>query len=296
MRQRFGGDTVAARATLSSGILLPLALVDHPRAQSSSSDEAPRPRAIGPSSFPSADRAPSGRAAALGISLAENGDLSWSCHRCGTQNSIDYLDCPVCGWSLFQPLKGQPTPERPPCPHPSRVRLWSIVPGGGQWALGRKGDGLARAALVVWLLGVGVALSDPLVRWAQFLFLAAGVTAWVLSARDALSSATHSPPGEGGASSSAGSRGADELLGGRRVLAAFLASLMALFSVSFFLAYEVAKSTSKLPATATERTDPSSGATVSEPVGGPPVGAPTEGGSRSTGPLSGPPAGIEGVS
>ncbi len=299
-RQESPGAAFAATATRSSGIVLPVALIDGPDEQNSTSNPAPRPEQLGPAGLSSAPRAVSARAAALGIVLTDYGELAWSCRRCGTANSIDYLDCSVCGWSLFEPLKKQADPARPVTPDVRRVRAWGIVPGGGQWVLGRKGDAIARGALVVWLIGVGIALSNPLVKWAQLLFLMSGVAAWAVSARDAIKSVAETGTGSADRDGLRNPGSSEDLLGGRRLLVAFLVSLMALFSVSFFLAFEVTKSTSKLPAATAERTDPSTGATVSEPVDGPTTGSPADEGSGAAGgpvgPAVGPPAGMEGVS
>ncbi len=138
--------------------------------------------------------------------------------------------------------------------------------------LGLKGQAVARAALIAWLVAVAFALSDPVVRWAQALFLISAAVVWSASAYDAVQEARSKEP---------------QILGGRRLALAFVASLVMLFSVSFYLGFTAAKSHRSSSAQLSRPTEEGTGAAFDQPNPGQTVRPPSEedptsGGSGST--------------
>ncbi len=77
----FSHNSVSASVSRASGITIPIP------------EHSPPPSAVKVSE----------RASKLGISVEAPGVLTWECKRCRTRNEIDYIDCRVCGWSLFEP-------------------------------------------------------------------------------------------------------------------------------------------------------------------------------------------------
>lgn len=192
------------------------------------------------------------RSSTLGIVVNVDGRITWKCKTCSTTNSIEDLNCRVCEKSLLEPLKSSPRAKKQRNLRTKEALLWSLIPGGGQWRAGLQGQAIARGALVAWLFVIAVLLWNPLVRWAQLTFLAAAGAAWAVSAFDAYRMA-------GGARD----RG---LLIGKKLAAAFVGSLVLLFSISFVIAITVTNSSRNSPTVVGQTTDASTGAVVQGPL------------------------------
>lgn len=104
--------------------------------------------------------------------------MGWQCHKCGSKNSMDRMDCATCGASLFESFGMETAPEpEPPPKNPSLAAGLSLVPGVGHLYLGRIGEGIARMVMAAWWLAAGLILfSAGTLRWLGVIFLAADLT------------------------------------------------------------------------------------------------------------------------
>jgi len=110
----------------------------------------------------------------------------WTCTRCGTKNTYAEDSCQACGASLFSPLAKR-GPEIKDVPQ-STVIVASIVPGGGFFALGLVGGGIARLVMTAWALSIGIVLgTSGTLKFLKILFLVAAFGLWIISTLDALS-------------------------------------------------------------------------------------------------------------
>jgi hypothetical protein len=154
----------------------PPSLVDGGGGQSASEASTAVPTAVAPEAL-----APD--------ALQKLGGARWTCERCHTENPYTLDACGACGASLFAPLvekkrQARDVPEQ-------TVLAASILPGGGFFALGLPGSGVAHFLLSAWALGMGIAIPRPL--FVKLLFLACGVGVWAVSAWDALVTRRHDP-------------------------------------------------------------------------------------------------------
>jgi hypothetical protein len=82
--------------------------------------------------------------------------LLWVCPECDMENPIEASACGRCGThfrSLFHQGPVRPSVE------PGRAAALSLVfPGLGHRALGRSAEGLARAVVFLWTIGMGLAI------------------------------------------------------------------------------------------------------------------------------------------
>lgn len=82
--------------------------------------------------------------------------LLWACPQCDMENPLEAPACVRCGTpfrDLFQEEPARPSVE------PSRAAALSMMfPGLGHRALGRTAEGLARAVVFLWTIGMGVAI------------------------------------------------------------------------------------------------------------------------------------------
>jgi Zn-finger in Ran binding protein and others len=82
--------------------------------------------------------------------------LLWVCPECDMENPLESSACVRCGTpfrNLFQ--------EKPAAPSidPARAASLSMMlPGLGHWALGRRAEGIARAVVFLWTIGMGLAI------------------------------------------------------------------------------------------------------------------------------------------
>lgn len=141
------------------------------------------------SSTASTPRVPLSAAAPSGIERTEAG-TTWTCPVCGERNEISLNRCGVCGAS-FARLFEEPAPR--PAIVPNTALIASLVlPGLGHWLAGRRGDGVARMILFVWLAGTVLVLAasrsgkglGPIASLFA-LFLVGAAVLWLESALDA---------------------------------------------------------------------------------------------------------------
>lgn len=160
------------------------------------STSSPHPPTIaGPASQPSPPIGNGARIPALsaaapsGIERTEAG-TTWICPVCGERNEISLNRCGVCGAS-FAGLFEEPAPR--PAIVPTTALIASLVlPGLGHWLAGRRGDGVARTILFVWLAGTVLVLAasrsgkglGPIASLFA-LFLVGAAVLWLESAIDA---------------------------------------------------------------------------------------------------------------
>lgn len=108
------------------------------------------------------------------------GQAHWTCSACKAQNSYTHDACATCGTSLFAPLvEKQQLKEI----SEDKVLTFSLVPGGGFFALGLNGAGAVRLMLTAWALGLGLMVPVAAVK---VLFVVVGFGVWGVSAWDAL--------------------------------------------------------------------------------------------------------------
>lgn len=121
----------------------------------------------------------------------EGNALVWTCPACDTVNSMDALNCTVCGTPLAKLFA--PTREAPPQRSRNAVlAMTGVLPGSGHIALGMTAAGIGRAVLYLWtmLVGVFLAIRDVrrnagMVHALGYLFILAAVGVWVLSVVEA---------------------------------------------------------------------------------------------------------------
>jgi hypothetical protein len=110
------------------------------------------------SSGPNGQVAPRPSRANLGSGkIREAGDgLVWKCPQCDLENPLDASACARCGTpfrSLFEKERVQASVD------PGRAAALSLIfPGLGHRVLGRAAEGLARAVVFLWTMGMGVAI------------------------------------------------------------------------------------------------------------------------------------------
>lgn len=116
--------------------------------------------------------------------------LVWTCPQCDLENPLDSSACVRCGTpfrNLFEkePVQTSVDPER-------AIGLSLIFPGLGHRVLGRAAEGLARAVVFLWTIGMGVAIlataggfnAGPFLPVVVVLFAAAAIV-YVTTAADA---------------------------------------------------------------------------------------------------------------
>lgn len=85
--------------------------------------------------------------------------FEWACPRCGTYTSLDVYTCVECGTPITELTEAPPA--QPAATNWQVAFLFSAaLPGAGHMAMGRVGQGLARAVLyVLWLVSGLLALA-----------------------------------------------------------------------------------------------------------------------------------------
>lgn len=132
------------------------------------------------------------------VRVVEEGRVLWDCPGCGQDNDLDTSVCSRCG-TTFGRLFEEPTP--PPRTSPGRAALLSLlVPGAGHVAAGHAAEGVARAVVFAFTLGMVVAilaagggLGGPLVPLVA-LFVGAAATLYLATAVDAYRAVRREPP------------------------------------------------------------------------------------------------------
>lgn len=152
------------------------------------------------------------------------GRLIWQCSTCGATNDIDVIACTVCGSSMFAEYIKEEEEKKKPRVTPGVAGLWGVIPGGGQWVVGRRGEGIWRAVLTFWLLGCAIVLNPRSIAWVRMIFFLLSLSVWGISIFDARIQA--------------GGKG-KEILNSKRMLLILVASVALLLSLSFVLAGEV---------------------------------------------------------
>ena len=126
--------------------------------------------------------------------VTRHGDsLTWTCPACDATNDIESANCVRCGSSFAsffvppEPVAPRQVPSRP------AAVLSAAVPGLGHWALGRRGEAIARGVLYVWTVGLSVLLlarppetGRAVVRGIGALFLLAAAGLWIVSMLETL--------------------------------------------------------------------------------------------------------------
>lgn len=112
--------------------------------------------------------------------------MGWQCHKCGSKNSMDRMDCLACGASLFESFGMEAAPpEEPPPKSPILAAALSVVPGAGHLYIGRGVDGIARMVVAAWWLAAGLVLvSAGSLRYLGIMFLLADTALIGLSIGD----------------------------------------------------------------------------------------------------------------
>lgn len=123
--------------------------------------------------------------------------VRWTCPACEASNQIEATACTRCG-SAFQSFfsSGSSSGRRTSGPRASRraaVSASVALPGAGHWLMGARGEGVARAVLYVWTLGLSILLlarppsaGRGIVRGVAVIFLLAAVGTWLLSLLETL--------------------------------------------------------------------------------------------------------------
>jgi predicted RNA-binding Zn-ribbon protein involved in translation (DUF1610 family) len=133
-----------------------------------------------------------------GIRVIGEDRVVWDCPVCGQENELGSHTCSRC-LTEFGRLFAEPEP--PPRISPQRAAVLSlVVPGAGHVAAGRVADGLARAVVFAFTLGMVVAILTaggglggpffPLV----VLFVGASTTLYMATAVDAYRAVRREPP------------------------------------------------------------------------------------------------------
>lgn len=100
---------------------------------------------------------PGGRKRSVGRFRAVDEGLLWACPQCEMENQLEASACARCG-TPFRDLFQDGT-TAPPAVDPGRAAALSLMfPGLGHRALGRSAEGLARAVVFLWTVGMGVAI------------------------------------------------------------------------------------------------------------------------------------------
>jgi hypothetical protein len=132
------------------------------------------------------------------VRVVEEGRVLWDCPVCGQENDLETSVCSRCG-TTFGRLFEEPQP--PPRTSPERAAVLSLlVPGAGHVAAGRVAEGVARAVIFAFTLGMVVAilaagggLGGPLVPLVV-LFVGAAATLYLATAVDAFRAVRREPP------------------------------------------------------------------------------------------------------
>lgn len=133
-----------------------------PKPEPAQVEKSDRPMANGqvvPDVVPDQESAPSARPRtkkSSGQFRAVGEGLLWACPECDMENPLEASACERCG-TPFRSLFHQ-GPVRPSV-DPGRAAALSLVfPGLGHRALGRSAEGLARAVVFLWTVGMGLAI------------------------------------------------------------------------------------------------------------------------------------------
>lgn len=132
------------------------------------------------------------------VRVVEEGRVLWDCPVCGQENDLDTSVCSRCGTTFGRLFE---EPEPPPRTSPQRAAALSLlVPGAGHVVAGRVAEGVARAVIFAFALGMVVAilaagggLGGPLVPLVV-LFVGAAATLYVATAVDAYRAVRREPP------------------------------------------------------------------------------------------------------
>lgn len=82
--------------------------------------------------------------------------LLWACPQCDMENPLEALACVRCG-TPFRDLFEE-GPAKPSVDSSRAAALSLMFPGLGHRALGRTAEGLARAVVFLWTIGMGLAI------------------------------------------------------------------------------------------------------------------------------------------
>lgn len=123
------------------------------------------------------------------LRVVEEGRVLWDCPVCGQENDLDTRVCTRCGTAFGRLFE---EPEPPARISPERAAMISlVVPGAGHVVAGRVAEGVARAVIfaftvgmVVAILAAGGGLGGPLVPLVV-LFVGASATLYLATAVDA---------------------------------------------------------------------------------------------------------------
>lgn len=97
--------------------------------------------------------APVPEPARRGAFTVAGGDISWTCSVCDHPNPLQAVACEVCGASFADVVK-DPGPQRA-ARDPNTAALMSLfMPGAGHYYVGKRAEGVARAILSLWVVGV----------------------------------------------------------------------------------------------------------------------------------------------
>jgi ribosomal protein L40E len=132
-----------------------------------------------------------------GAFIVAGHDVSWTCPLCDNDNPLDAAACEVCG-RPFGDLVREAEPERATRDANTAALLSLFMPGAGHYYVGKKGEGVARAILSLWVLGVtfvtGIYGNGALSIAGAIVFGLVAFGLWVVAAHDAFREAR----GEGG--------------------------------------------------------------------------------------------------
>ncbi len=125
--------------------------------------------------------------------------IVWDCPACQTENPIDAPICSACGTPFRQVLQ---EPEEPIGVDPGRAAMLSLIfPGVGHFAVGQRGEGIARGvvfafALVTGIVSLGAVMrgSGGLSTMLMVMSLGAAGGLYVVSTLDAGRAASRLPP------------------------------------------------------------------------------------------------------
>ena len=127
----------------------------------------------------------------------EDGEVLWSCPACGGENALDVRACTRCGTPFGKLFEVAEPP--PPVTAERAAALSLLFPGVGHIAARRVPDGLARAVVFAFTLGMALAillgggLGGPLLPL-LILFLGASACLYLATSVDAYRSVTGDPP------------------------------------------------------------------------------------------------------
>jgi hypothetical protein len=118
----------------------------------------------------------------------EGDAIVWTCPACETENTMDLLNCSVCGTALAKLFVSDDEDGGPKRSRGSILAMSAVLPGSGHLALGMTAAGLGRAVLYAWtvLVGVFLVLRDVrrnagMVHGLGLVFILAAVAVWILS-------------------------------------------------------------------------------------------------------------------